>query len=84
MCFMALTGLTTVILCVRSQKLVMPVSVRRVHVVLSTLLDLRAVEFRVLRHVKRLHCGEVYRKPRALCWDRTQASGAIAQGFTTN
>ena len=37
--FMAL--ITTLVLCARSQDLVMSVSVRRVHVVLSTLLDLK-------------------------------------------
>ena len=44
--------ITTLVLCARSRDLVMSVSVRRVHVVLSTLLDLRAEESRVVRHVK--------------------------------
>ena len=39
--------------------LVMSVSVRRVHVVLSTLLDLRAEESRVVRHVKPPRYGAV-------------------------
>ena len=46
------------VLCARSQDLVMSVSVHRVHVVLSTLLDLRAEESRVVRHVKPPRCGE--------------------------
>ena len=56
--FMAL--ITTLVLCARSQDLVMLVSVRRVHIVLSTLLDLRAEESRVLRYVKPPRCGEAY------------------------
>ena len=48
--FMAL--ITTLVLCTRSQDFIMSVSVRRVHAVLSTLLDLRADESRVVRHVK--------------------------------
>ena len=44
--------ITTLTLCARSQDLVMSVSVRRVHVALPTLLDLRAGESRVVRHVK--------------------------------
>ena len=57
MCFfMAL--IATLVLCARSQHIVMSVSVRRVHVVLSTLLDLRAEESRVIRHVKPPRCGE--------------------------
>ena len=39
-------------LCARSQDSLLSVSVRRVRVVLSTLLELRAEESRVLRHVK--------------------------------
>ena len=58
----------------------MSVSVRRVHVVLSTLLDLRAEESRVVRHVKPPRYGEASRRPRALSRVRTQAIGALAQG----
>ena len=76
--FMAL--IATTVLCARSQDLVMSVSVRRVHVVLSTLLDLRAEESRVVRHVKPPRYGESSRRPRALSRVRTQAIGALAQG----
>ena len=74
--FMAL--ITTLVLCARSQDLVM--SVRSVHVVLSTLPDLRAEESRVVRHVKTPRYGEASRRPRALSRVRTQAIGALAQG----
>ena len=33
-------------------------------------------------HVRPPRCGVASRKPRALSWDRTQASGALARGFT--
>ena len=72
--------ITTLVLCARSQHLVMSVSVRRVHVVLSTLLDLRAEESRIVRHVKPPRCAEASRRPRALSQVRTQAIGALAQG----
>ena len=48
--FMAL--ITTPVLRARSQDLLLSVSVRRVVVTISTLLDLRAEESRVVRHVK--------------------------------
>ena len=72
--------ITTLVLCARSQDLVMSVSVRRVHVVLSTLLDLRAEESRVVIRVKPPRYGEASRRPRALSRVRTQAIGALAQG----
>ena len=74
--FMAL--ITTLVLCARSQDSVMSVSVRRVHVVLSTLVGLRAEESRVVRHVKPPRYGEASRRPRALSGVRTQAIGALA------
>ena len=43
--------ITTLVLCARSEDPSMSVSVRRVHVVFSTILDLRAEECRVVRHV---------------------------------
>ena len=52
-------------------------SVRRVHV---GLLDLRAEESRVVRHVKPPRCGEESRWPHALSRVRTQAIGALAPG----
>ena len=55
------------------------VSVRRVHVVLW-LLDLRAEESRVVRHVKPPRCGEESSRPHALSLVRTQAIGALAPG----
>ena len=58
----------------------MSVSLRRVHVVLTTLLDLSAEESRVVRHVKPPRYGEASRIPRALSRVRTQAIGALAQG----
>ena len=58
----------------------MSVSVRSVHVVLSTLLDLRSEESRVIRHVKPPRRGEASRRPRALSRIQTQAIGALAQG----
>ena len=78
--YMAL--ITGLILCARSQDLLLSVSVRRVLVVISSLLDLRAEKGRVLRHVKLPRNEEASRKPRALSWDRTQAIGALAHGFT--
>ena len=76
--FMAL--ITTLVLCASSQDFVMSVSVRRVHVILSTLLDLRAEERRVVRRLKPPRCGEVSRRPRALSRVRTQVIGALSQG----
>ena len=64
--------ITNLVLCARSQDLVMSVSVRRVHVV-SRLLDIRAEESRVVRHVKPPCCGKASRRPRALSWVPTQA-----------
>ena len=55
---------------------------RRVLVVISTLLDLTAEESRVLGHVKPSRYGEASRKPRALSLDQTQVIGALAHGFT--
>ena len=49
--------------------------------VVSGLLDLRAEENRVLRHVKPSRCGEPCGEPRALGRVRTQAIGALAYGF---
>ena len=76
--FMAL--ITTLAFCARCPDLVMSVSVRRVHVVLSTLPDLRADESRVVRHVKPPRCGEASSRPHALRRVRTQDIGALAQG----
>ena len=73
--FMAL--ITTLVLCARSQDSLLSVSMRRVLVVISTLLDLRAKESRVLRQVKPPRYGEASRKPRALSWDRILALIAI-------
>ena len=50
-------------------------------VVFFRLLDLRAEESCVLRYVKPPRCEEASRKPRALSRVRTQAIGALAQGF---
>ena len=47
----------------------------------SRLLDLRVEESRVIRQAKPLRCGEASSKLRALCRDRTQAMGALAQGL---
>ena len=65
--------ITTLVLCARSQDSLLSVSMRRVLVVISTLLDLRAKESRVLRQVKPPRYGEASRKPRALSWDRILA-----------
>ena len=48
----------------------------------SLLLDLRAEEIRVLRHLVPPRCSEKSKKPCSLSWDRTQAIGALAHGFT--
>ena len=69
--FMAV--ITTLVLCVRSQDLLLSVSTRRVLVVIPTLPDLRAKESGVLRQVKPPLYGEACRKPRALSWDRILA-----------
>ena len=75
--FMAL--ITTLVLCARSQDLVISVSVRKVHVVLSTA-GLRAEKSRVVGHVKKPRCGEESKRPRALGRVETQAIGAPAHG----
>ena len=75
--FMAL--IATAVLCARARDLLLSVSVRTVVVVISTLLDLRAEESRVRRHVKQPRFGDASRKPRALSWYRTQAIGALAK-----
>ena len=62
--------LTTVLLGVRCQDLLLSVSARRIHVVFSTA---RFKGGRKLCHVKPPRCGETFRKPRALSRDRTQA-----------
>ena len=46
----------------------------------AQLLDLRAGESRVVRHVKPPRYGEASRRPRALTLIPTQAIGALAQG----
>ena len=79
MCFMAL--MTTLVLCVKSQDLVMLVSVRIGYIAFSRLLDLRTEECRVLRHVKPSGYGEASRKLRALSRVRSKAIGALDQGF---
>ena len=78
--FMAL--ITTLVLCAKSPVSLLSVSVRRVLVVFSALLDLRAEESRVLRQVKPPRYGESLSNPRVLSWDRTQTIGALAHGFT--
>ena len=72
--------ITTLVRQVSAQDSLLSVSVRSV-LVFSTLLDLRAEENRVRRHVKPPRCGEASRKPRALSWERTRAIGALAHGF---
>ena len=75
--FMALT--TALVLCARSQDLV--ISCQCVgYMSLSGLLDLRAEESRIIRHVKPPRCGEASRRPHALSRVRTQAIGALAPG----
>ena len=69
--FMAI--ITALVLCAKSQDSLLSVSMRRALVVISTLLDLRAKESRVLRQVKPPRYGEASRKPRALSWDRILA-----------
>ena len=49
----------------------------------SRLLDLRAEESRVVRHVQLPRCKEASRKPRALSWGRTRAFGALGHSLTT-
>ena len=66
----------------QSQDSLLSVSMRRVLVVFSNVLDLRAEEGRVLRHVEPPRYGEASRKPRALSRDRIQGIAALAQGFT--
>ena len=71
--------MTTVVLSTRSQDLVMLVSVRRVHVALSTA-GFEGGESRVVTHVKPPRCREASRRPSALSRIRTQAIGALARG----
>ena len=51
------------------------------HMTYSRLLDLKAEESRVLRHVKPPRYREASRKPRAVGRIRTQAVGTLAHGF---
>ena len=79
------------VLCAWSQDSLLSASVSRVHVVFSILLDLRAEESRVERHVPCTHIvrhgkppsfGEASREPRAYSGDQVQAVGALAYSFT--
>ena len=73
---MALT--TTLVLCARSQDLVMSMPVRRVgYTSFSRPLDLRAEESRVVRHVKPLRCGEASRWPGSNPSHRCAGSGLL-------
>ena len=58
--------ITTLVSCVGSQDSLLSVSVRRVVIVFSTLMDITAEESRVPRDVKPPHRDEALRKPRAL------------------
>ena len=78
MCFMAL--ITTLVLCARSQNIVMTVSVRR-YISFSRLLDLKAEESRAVRLAKPPLYGEASKMPRALSRVPTQAIGALTRGF---
>ena len=73
--FMAL--ITTLVLCARSQDSVMSCQCVG-YMSFFGLLDLRAEESRVLRHVKPPRCGEESRRPHALSRVRTQSIGACA------
>ena len=76
--FMAL--ITTLVLCTRCQDSLLSQCVG--YLSYSRLLDLKAEESRVLKHVKPPRYGEASGKPGALSRVRTQASGALAHGFT--
>ena len=76
--FMAL--ITTLVLCARSQDLVMSCQCVGYMLFSRLLLDLRAEESRVVRHVKPPRYREASRRPRALSRVRTHAIGALAQG----
>ena len=75
--FMAL--ITTLVLCARSQDLVMSVSVRRVNVVLS-IAGFKGGGKPCRKTCEPPRYGEASRRPRALSRVRTQAIGALAQG----
>ena len=77
MSFMAL--ITTLVLCARSQDFVMSCQCVG-YMSFYGLLDLRAEESRVVRHVKPPRCGEESSRPHALSRVRTQAIGALAPG----
>ena len=72
--------ITTLVLCARPQGLVMSFQCVR-YMSFSGLLDLRAEESRVVRHVKPPRRGEASRRGiHALSRVRTQAIGALAPG----
>ena len=54
-----------------------------IHVVFSILLDLRAEESRVLRHVKPPRFGEASRKPNARSWDVVADMPTSCNGFNS-
>ena len=74
--------ITTLVLRDRSQDSLPSVLVRSVLAVISALLDLRAGESLVRRHVKPPCRVEASGKPRALSWGQTQATGALAHVVT--
>ena len=71
--------ITTLVLCARSQDLVMSCQCVG-YMSFSRLLDLRAEESRVVRHVKPPRYGEASKRPHALSRARTQAIDALVQG----
>ena len=73
--------ITAMFLHSRSKDLLLSVLVRREHVVFSNV-GFKDGESRVLRLVKPLHREQASRQPRALGWDRPQAIGELAYGFT--
>ena len=76
--FMALT--TTLVLCSRSQDLVLSVSVRRVHVVFLTAGFKGGGKSCLNTHETTALRQGIQKKPRALSRVRTQAIGALTHG----
>ena len=77
--FMAL--ITAMVVCAKSQRSLLSVSVRRVHVVFSAA-GFNGEGEPCPKTGDTPRCREASRKPCALIWDRTQAIGALAHGFT--
>ena len=86
--YICMALVTTILFCARSQESSFAVSARTVHdvfsidtILYSRVLDLRAEESRVMRHVIPSRDGETFSRFHALSLRRALAIGSIAHGF---